>query len=231
MRKRRIIWKVAASVAVAGLLAEGGFRFLLFGESDLALDLGIRLRNASAFVETDEGDYWKLMRRFQPARMRKRQRLADPITGWARPPYHLAEIERELAGRRPVLLFGDSYAQCTTGSEDCWEGLLARSDLADDYLLVNRGTGGFGLDQIWLSMASTLDDFAHLDPVVVVGVFLDNDLDRVVLDFRQWPKPRCRVVDGSVRAPRVLCVAAARCPRPVALQRRRRRLRGQQTRS
>jgi hypothetical protein len=106
--------KLSAAVVAGLLLAEAGFRMLLFGESAAALRLGARLRVPSAFADADESDHWKLLRLFQPRAMRKAQRFPDPVTGWIRRPYDLASVERELAGRRPVLLFGDSYAQCTT---------------------------------------------------------------------------------------------------------------------
>ena len=99
-----------------------------------------------------------------------------------------------------MLLYGDSFAACARGSarEECFEGLLARSPLGRDLHLLNFGAHGYGLDQIYLLLKATLPRYAEEKPVVVVAILVDDDLDRVVLDFRGWPKPRLRLEDGEL---------------------------------
>ena len=112
---------------------------------------------------------------------------------------HSADVPGET--RRPILLFGDSYAQCVTGRETCFEGLLASSDLADEYVLLNYGVGGFGLDQAWLLYERAIENFAGRDPIVIVTTLVDADLARCLLRFRGWPKPRLAVDEaGKLRS-------------------------------
>jgi len=99
-----------------------------------------------------------------------------------------------------VLLFGDSFAACVTPPEECWGALLERSDLAGDYALLNYGAGGYGLGQISLLCRAALPLYAQARPVVVIGLLIDDDLDRALLDFRVWPKPVHRLdADGRPR--------------------------------
>lgn len=199
MRRRyRRLLAASLSLALLALVLELGLRWLLFGESRVALRMGKGLRVPDAFFAVEETDHWKLAHLFVPAKEHRPRHAPDPLLGWARRPLDPAAVERELSGRRLVLLVGDSYAECVTPAEECFEGLLARSDLADEYVLVNRGTGGYGFDQIRLALDPLLDALGHLDPIVVVSVFVDNDFDRTVLSFRERPKPRFRLADGEL---------------------------------
>jgi hypothetical protein len=78
---------------------------------------------------------------------------------------------------------------------------MKRSELGATHGLLNYGVGGYGLDQIYLLVRASLGRFAGQDPVVVVGVMLDEDLDRAVLAFRGWPKPRFGLAGGRLVEP------------------------------
>ena len=95
-----------------------------------------------------------------------------------------------------MLLFGDSFCECATPPEECWQGLLERSPLGPRFALVNYGTGGYGLDQVLLLARRVLDRWRGRDPLVVVGILVDDDLDRDALALRNFPKPRFRLADG-----------------------------------
>ena len=97
-----------------------------------------------------------------------------------------------------MLLFGDSYAWCATPAADCWQGLLERSELSDRLCLLNYGAGGYGLDQTVLLLDLALPRFIDRDPIVVVSLLVDDDLDRSLLDVRGWPKPRFELADGTL---------------------------------
>ena len=88
------------------------------------------------------------------------------------------ERRAELAGRRPVLLFGDSFAACVTEPVDCWQGWFARSERRDDEMLLNYGAGGYGLDQIALLAQSALDRWHAERPRILIGILVDDDIDR-----------------------------------------------------
>jgi len=107
--------------------------------------------------------------------------------------------EAALGGRRPVLLFGDSFAEgIWPDTVDDFSALFARSDLAADFALLNHGSGGYGLDQIALLVGDVLPRYVERRPVVLVSLLVDDDIDRCVLAFRVWPKPRLSVVDGRL---------------------------------
>lgn len=108
-------------------------------------------------------------------------------------------LEPELAGRTPVLLFGDSYAEgMAPDTADDFPRLFARTELADRYAMLNYGAGGYGLDQIVLLLEGALARHAERRPLVLLSLLVDDDLDRCVLAFRVWPKPRLRLEDGRL---------------------------------
>jgi hypothetical protein len=118
----------------------------------------------------------------------------DEVVGWLSPlvePGTYAHADEASVGeRRPVLLYGDSFAACVPGTELCWQDLLERSELGETHRLLNYGVGGYGLDQIYLLFERSIDRYVDRDPIVILGILVDDDLDRSVLGFRQWPKAR-----------------------------------------
>lgn len=224
-RKRRVpIWARLLLVCAATLLLfEGALRFLLFSDTTASWRTAPVLRQAWRFGNTSNDQlYWVLSNHWSlgEAKLRARgdaQKLVeleqrdpppgyDPVVGWVGwsiEPGTLAHPdEARLRGRRPVLLYGDSFAMCTTKPDDCFQGLLERSPLAAQHALVNYGVGGFGLDQIWLMLRGSLDRFREQRPIVIVSLLVDDDLDRSVLSFRNWPRPRVSLAsDGLAVAP------------------------------
>ena len=189
---RRPRWpRVLLAGLVVLVLCELGLRWVLFGGHGT----GFGLRNPAFFAERhDEERFWRLMQRFRGdpgpleddlyhAELGWRSRWFDPVT------YEHKDGVR-LAGRRPVLLFGGSFARCTVPQVDCFEGLLERSPLHETHMLLNYGTPAFGMDQSFLLLQRTLPRWLPLAPIVVFGVSVDEDLDRACLSFTGWPKPR-----------------------------------------
>jgi hypothetical protein len=195
--RRRALWLVLALAATAGLL-ELGLRTLIFvapveGLRDPALysPRWSDARHALAWTFSDPELRRDVLRH---PRLGWTHSRFDPVT-WAH------EQEGLLRGRRPVLLFGDSFAACVTARRDCWGGLLERSDLSDRYRLLNYGVPAYGLDQTYLLMKEVLPRWLERDPIVVVSLLLDADLDRAGLTFFQWPKPRFTVDDHGALVP------------------------------
>jgi hypothetical protein len=93
-----------------------------------------------------------------------------------------------------VLLFGDSYAACASPRGTCFQDWLEAGPWAATHRILNHAVGGYGLDQAVLMLERALGDHAvapgDLGPVVVLGILVDDDLDRCALRFRGWPKPR-----------------------------------------
>lgn len=191
-------------LGAACVAAELGLRYLILGTSERARSLGKPLRHPSVLgLGLHEDDYWKLQCLLNP-RARMEMNGPDALLGWTgsiEPGTYAHPDEPALGGRRPILLFGDSNAECVIGAEHCFQGLLERSDLGRTHALLNYGVGGHGLDQIYLMLRSALARHAHRDPIVVVSLMVDDDLERSLLSFRGWPKPRLRVVNGVLVGP------------------------------
>jgi hypothetical protein len=88
-----------------------------------------------------------------------------------------------------VLLYGASFALGPTPLEHSFPAILARSNLGNQYHMVNYGVGGYGIDQIYLLLRESIDRWRDLDPLVIVSFQVDDDFNRSVLTFRTWPKP------------------------------------------
>ncbi len=207
MAARRLahtVVRLGIVLAVCALIAEAGARFILFAEAADGTGIARKLRSPSRLAYTTaDDDYWLLRTRFTPPDERKPPAGFDPVFGWTG--YReirsgdFARSQRELlAGRRPVLLYGDSFAQGRAGKRGGFRGALESTELGTDYLLVNYGVGGYGLDQVHLLLTSTIDEWVDLDPVVMIGILVDDDLDRCLLSFRDWPKPRLALRHGEL---------------------------------
>ena len=195
--RTRIVVVLASTLATL-VLCELAVRWLLFhGPRSLAP----RLRNPELFVAPGSDDAWKLELAFKPDEERRPAARADPLLGWACEfdgATYAHDEEARVGSRRPVLLFGDSFAQCCTGPEACFQALLEESDLGATHCLLNYGCGGYGLDQIMLAVDGAVERFRDRDPIVVVGIFVDDDLARTPLSVRGQPKPRFVLRNGAL---------------------------------
>ena len=195
--RRRILWSSLLAL-VGGLLAvELCFRWLLFG-GGAAERMGAELRHAVYFADsTSDDDFWKLFVRLDRAQPPMPDHAYHPDLGWVSADLDAATLrhaeESGLRGRRPVLLYGDSFARCMGPREECFEALLERSDLGERYGLLNHGVQGYGLDQVHLLVDRTVDRYLDRRPVVVIALQVDDALDRTVLAIRGWPKPRFEI--------------------------------------
>jgi hypothetical protein len=192
---------LCAGTVLALAAAELAVRWLLFSDSSLAARWGAPLRRPECLSDPNDVDYWKLQWILAQSTLAPTPN-PDPEIGWlgaAEAGSYAHADEALLHGRRPVLLFGDSFAQCNTEPGECFQTLLERSELARDFALLNYGAGGYGLDQVYLLLRRVLPRFAGRKPFVVVGVLLDDDFNRSLLDVRCWPKPRAHLEQGVLR--------------------------------
>ncbi|MDP6538709.1 MAG: hypothetical protein QF903_12035 [Planctomycetota bacterium] len=209
-RGRRALLAGLLGLAVSAGAGELIFREVLFGEGFLTEHLGGEVRQAVFFTDPDaDGDYWKLHHLFTDRARRDTFVRKDELVGWLDdnvvPGTYEHAQSRWLVDRRPVLMYGDSFAACVVPDASCWQGLLEKSPLRSEFMMLNYGTSAFGLDQAYLLMGASIDLWMDRDPVVVIGVLVDNDLDRCLLDFRGCPKPVLRLADGelAVEPPRI----------------------------
>ncbi len=200
---RKSLWRKLANACIATIVGvvlalvsgELLLRLFLFQPSLELFGLGQGIRQPQKYADGDsDDDYWKLRSGFQDPETIVDAPNADPITGWTGS-YVTAGTyahvdEPTVRGRQLVLLYGDSFAQCNTPPNECFQAILEQSDLAQKYAMLNYGVGGYGFDQTYLLLAHSIDRFKALDPIVIVSVLVESDLDRSVLAFRDWPKPR-----------------------------------------
>lgn len=205
-RVLRALLGLAIGLTLAFGVCEAGFRFVLFSDSPLALRYGADLRNAGAFSNSKaHSDYFKLRYLWREAQGENRGfHNTDPRVGWVKAQISRPSLDHQhrvrVKGRRPLLMYGDSFTACTTPQKDCWEGLVENSFLGKQVCVVNYGVRGYGVDQMKVLLDETIDLWKDQKPVVAVGILADDDLDRVVFEFREGPKPRFELDDGELVA-------------------------------
>jgi len=194
--------RLAVGLAAAAAAVELGVRAVVFGWAPARLQPA-SLRRAGAFADPSEDLWWQLRRRFGEGVEPDRPASYDPELGWIPAGVvnklnydHFAR--RGLAQRRPVLLYGDSFAQCVTSERDCFQGLLEASELGARFALMNYGCGGYGLDQTYLMWKRSMGLWTELRPIVLFSLLVDDDLDRSLLELRGWAKPRFQIRDGEL---------------------------------
>ncbi len=192
-RAARVTLVCLVFLLLAGLLAEIGLREVLFGDGKFLAGLREPGRYADYF---SDDDYWKLQHRFDRIELPTRE--AHPVLGWVgrfSGETYLHDQAGQLLGRRPVLLYGDSFAACVA-AEDCFDEILNQdAEFSADHFLLNYGVGGYGTDQILLLMRESLD--LYRNPYVVVSL-MTLDMDRSVLSVRSGQKPRFHLEQGQL---------------------------------
>ncbi len=97
---------------------------------------------------------------------------------------------------RPVdaLVLGDSFTfGVDAEDEDAWTHRLAVSLPGAN--IVNLGMGGFGVDQMLITLREEIDTY---DPKLILVCFISADLMRASLSFRDFSKPRFELRDGEL---------------------------------
>jgi hypothetical protein len=199
---RRVV-AILAGIALALFAAELALRAALFlpGEKPARWFAAVRQPHYFANNETDE--FWKLQFLFLGPEQPEEASNADPVTGWTwqvEPKTYRVLQMPPSDGRRLVVLYGDSFAQCNTPPEQCFQAVLEESDVRDRFRMLNLGVGGYGLDQVYLLIRQTIEALKKEDPIVAVGILAENDLDRSLLSIRGLPKPRLVLRDGELIA-------------------------------
>ena len=195
-----ILFKVGIAIGVIILLEEG-FQALLFSHVQSFQNL----RDPSLYgTAKDEDDYWKLHYWFSGGQTQSRASV-HPLLGWTGDfsgetfKHHATS---EIDNRVPVLLFGDAFTACKgLEKEECFEGIFnSDTTISHDYFLLNYGVSGYGLDQIFLLLQQSVDNYAeHLNdapsnmegprrPFIIVSFFSET-LDRSILTVSEAPKP------------------------------------------
>lgn len=204
MNKKSYIMKfvlLLSSIVLSFIFIEIFWRVIIFSDFEIFK----KQRQPELYAdEYADDDYWKL--RFQ---INKKELL--PIFNKAIQIHNKDKEERYLGryifkdykhtnaeylnDRRPVLLYGDSFAACYS-RDDCFDHILNNDKtFSANHYLLNYGMGGYGLDQIYLMLKNSID---HYNRPFVVLSFMTLDLDRSVLTFREGPKPFFIIKNNSL---------------------------------
>jgi hypothetical protein len=195
-RGRRIVR--LAVVLFIGLLtfacAEILFRWLLFS----GISFMRPMRNPELYAPDISPDHFRLLSFLiapcKPASDRylgwiDHRKLINPET------YRHAE-DAAIGHRTPVLLYGDSLAQCADGDR-CFQGFLnADADFRSRYYLINYGVRGYGVDQIYLLYEKTIEFYRA--PIVIISMF-DMDLERSMSGATWGLKPYFTLENKELR--------------------------------
>jgi hypothetical protein len=185
---------VMLSVGITFAISEISFRGLLFSN----LGFMDKFRDSSLYASHASNDYWKLQYYFDSAH--KPPKKPHPLLGWVpvvmnSETYAHTEFNH-IGHRRPVLLYGDSFAGCATSDGPCFQHFLnTDKEFSQIYYFLNYGVGGYGFDQIFLLLKNSV----HLyeDPLVVVSL-MTGDIDRSLLSVRTGQKPYFEVLDDQL---------------------------------
>ncbi len=191
---------LAVSIIISLIVVELAFRYLLFGNSE-KFDF-LRKPEYYATIYKDpyssifSDEYWKLYYKFDGHS--KPPKNPHPTLGW------VFEIDRKtlmhqeadsVRNRRPVLLYGDSFSDCSKGAV-CFEEMLnIDTSFIDSFYLLNYGMGGYGIGQI--SMLLELSNTNYNNPVIIYG-FMIRDMERSLLSVRIGQKPSFRLIKDSL---------------------------------
>lgn len=137
-----------------------------------------------------EDDHWKLLYQFHKIS----KQSPDKLLGWVKPSIsqntYLHKNFSELNNRRPVLLYGDSFANCMP-SENCFGEILNSDEVFNqEFYLLNYGIVGYGLDQIYLLFKHSI---ANYQAPIVIASLMTFDMDRSILSVRGGPRPYFKV--------------------------------------
>jgi hypothetical protein len=190
----------AVSVVLAlWLAAECGLRWVVLHDA-ISFPL---IEHPGLFADSEsEDDYWVLYARYSAAEYATHTGEVHPIYGWISGNGGALGVRsaryRDRGDIRgtPVLFFGDSYIAGATPQGTTIPDLL--EELLPGTSVLNFGVGGYGTDQIALRVKGELLKLADANPIVLVGVLL-NDMDRSLLTFRLSQKPYYTLASNALQ--------------------------------
>jgi hypothetical protein len=183
------------SLVFCFILIEVAWRIIIFS------NIGVFESQKKAELYADpysEDDYWKLKYLFKKNRIDKQKRDIKE-RNIDLPSQHNEKLFTRLIfqdtykhtnfkyvnDRKPVLLYGDSFAACYA-EDGCFDHILNNDNaFSEHHYLLNYGVGGYGLDQIYFLFKNSIDNYHN--PFVVMSLMI-LDLDRSILTVRDVPK-------------------------------------------
>jgi len=205
-RRRIVTFFIIATLTLGGL--ELGLRLaerMLSSSSPLfkALEMGLRYKGELFWQELFVTSYSKGCRLGRDA--------PDSFLGWSpRSNFHVVVenntyTHNEMGVRashpfvrdpskRLVLTIGDSFTYgVDVGDNDTWPALLEAQD--SRLQVINMGVAAYGIDQMCLRLENALKT---LKPDLVVVAFIGDDLERALVGYRDFKKPRFDLHDEKL---------------------------------
>lgn len=183
-----------SSLLLCFIIAEIGLRIVLFSDVNAFKEL----KNPDLYADSYSEDvYWEL--RCYLSKEPCTPKKPHPYLGWVIE----HSVDRNnfkhknadyINNRRPVLLYGDSFARCVA---TCFQDILNNDEVfSKDHYLLNYGMDGYGADQIYLLFKKSVDHYKN--PLVIISL-MTLDLDRSILSFRDGQKPHFSVENGTLK--------------------------------
>lgn len=178
---KKFFWQfilVSFSFAMILVMSEIAFRYVIFSKAPLPE----RFRDpGNYFNYFEEPEYWKLNYYFGEKVGKAPRYGIDSELGWrdeeVEPNFKHHDFE-EIKGRRPILMYGDSFGNCVTPT--CFQyAFNSNPTFSKKCYMLNYSTGGYGLDQIYMTLQRSV---GHYDNPFIVFSLLTLDLDRAI-----WP--------------------------------------------
>lgn len=166
------------------------FRKLIFSKGETFKNL----KEPKQYADQEwDVNYWKLTQMWGISK----PPYPNPLVGWGFEFWQKTLLHpdiEQLNKRRPVLIYGDSFANCIDSTQ-CYEEYLNNDSVfSENNFLINYGTGGYGVDQIYTLMKNS---YQHYENPFVVFSFLTFDMDRSGLSFREGQKPYYTLDDNG----------------------------------
>ena len=202
-----------AKWGVKTLLSVLSFLLITFLCLEVALQVSVLIKPSLIFTGCDEL-YWKLSY-LRSAHKNVESIVMRPhaVRGWAPRPactfvdkgktysFNKAgfrstkELRQVTPGKLRVMIVGDSFTfgwDCS--DEENWPSQLEKLD--NSLYVMNYGVGAYGVGQMLL----TAEEFIEKSkPDVLIVAYIDDDLFRTMLSFRDYKKPCFKLVDGKLR--------------------------------
>ncbi len=219
---RRVFGATLRKILAVSLATLGLLELLLHGLAGVPAGTGVlaAIRSATGDLRADQDRFWKerFLRGYDERAVRslpisQREYRVDAELGWVpRPNLHfvgeggdwyttnslgfraLREYTVDDAEHYTVLVVGDSFTYGSQADDGAvWPTLLQGLD--PRLQVLNMGVGGYGLDQMYLMLRRHI---GHFRPDLVVAAFIDDDLERAMLSFRDFEKPRFEIREGRL---------------------------------
>ncbi len=123
----------------------------------------------------------------------------DSLIGWSRPapPALVTDSDSTAADRPRIAFFGDSFMAGVPPTLESERIPALVASALPAWQVIDRSAPGYGPDQMYLSLVDLVQDDARRPQMCVVGLLLD-DMDRVIEEFRDAPKPHFELDEAGL---------------------------------